>query len=362
MNSSLMNSSRAVAVLLVGIVLLGAFPGIVAAETRSGGTVLVGAGETVDEDLDAFGGTVIIRGTVDGDLEAFAGNVFIEGEVTGDVETASGNVRISGDVGGSVEATAGNIVVEDGASIGGNLQAAGGSVVVAGSVGGDARLAGGSITLADFASVGGDVRYAIGEDGEFNNQGADVGGSTIREEDLDIGPIQTPQVPDWTFGVYGFLVNLVLGAVLLLVMPNVSRRVAEQATTQPIRSAGFGLVTLVGIPILLVITLVTIIGIPLALIGGMLFVLLIWIALVYGRFAIGVWLVSYVDEDSRWIALLVGMVAIAIVNAIPVTWIGNLVEFGVLLVGLGAITAVVYQRYRGRREPDEPSDGEPVTA
>ena len=354
--------SRGIALLMVGVLVLAALPGVVAAETRSGGTVVVNAGETVDDDLDAFGGTVIIRGTVDGDLEAFAGNVFIEGEVTGDVETASGNVRISGDVGGSVEATAGNVVVEDGATIGGNLQAAGGNIVLAGSIGGNAEIAGGSITLADSASIGGDVRYAIGEDGEFNNRGADIGGSTIREDDIDIGPIQAPQIPDWTFGVYGFLVNLVLGAVLLLVMPNVSRRIAEQATTQPVRSAGIGLLTLVGIPVLLVITLITIIGIPLAFIGGMLFILLIWIALVYGRFAIGVWLLSYVDEDSRWLALLVGMVSIAIVNAIPVEWIGNLIEFGVLLVGLGAIAAVAYQRYQRRRKPEEPSEAEPASA
>lgn len=348
MNSFFTNWTRALALLAVALVVLAALPGVAAAATRSGGTVVVAEGETVG-DLDAFGGTVIIRGTVDGDLETFAGNVFIEGEVTGDVETAAGNVRISGTVGGTVEATAGNLVVEQGATIGGNLNAAGGNIVVAGSVGGDAQLAGGSITLADSASIDGNVRYAIGDQGEFSNLGADIGGTTIRENRVDVGPFQAPQIPGWTFGVYGFLVNLALGAVLLLILPNASRRIADRAVGEPLRTAGIGLLTLVGVPVVLVAVALTIIGIPLALLGFMAFGLLIWIALVYGRFAIGVWLVSYVDEDDKWIALLVGMVAIAIVNAIPVEWIGNLVELGVLLVGLGAIAAVSYQAYRRRR-------------
>ncbi len=349
MNGSSADWSRWIALLVAGLVVLAALPGVAAAATRSGGTVVVEEGETVRDDLRAFGGTVIIRGTVQGDLEAFAGNVYIDGEVTGNVEASTGNLRISGEIGGNVQGSAGNVIVEEGALIGGDLEVAGGSVVVAGSIGGNARLAGGTVTLADSATIDGNVEYGVGDDGEFNDQGATVGGTITEKDSLSVGPFQPPRIPDWTFGVYGFLVNLALGAILLVTMPNVSRRITDRAVEEPLRTAGVGLLTLIGVPIVLVVVAITIIGIPIAILGAMLFALLIWVALVYGRFAIGVWLTSYVDESSKWVALLVGMVAIAIVNAIPVNWIGNLVEFGVLLVGLGAIAAVAYQSYRRRR-------------
>ncbi|WP_458209401.1 hypothetical protein [Haladaptatus sp. NG-SE-30] len=53
--------------LLVLLLVFATIPGIAAAESRAGGTIVVEEGETV-KGLEAFGGTVIVRGTVDGDL------------------------------------------------------------------------------------------------------------------------------------------------------------------------------------------------------------------------------------------------------------------------------------------------------
>jgi len=85
--------SRGIALLLALLVVLAVVPGVAAAESRSGGTVVVAEGETIDENLEAFGGTIVVHGTVNGDLSAFGGDVLVTGDVTGDVSVFAGNVH-----------------------------------------------------------------------------------------------------------------------------------------------------------------------------------------------------------------------------------------------------------------------------
>ena len=107
-----------------------------------------------------------------------------------------------------------------------------------------------------------------------------------------------------------------------------------------------GLLTVVAVPVLLVVLVVTIVGIPLALVGAIVFGLLVWAALIYGRFAVGSWLLSLADVDNRWLALLVGLIVLGL--AARISWVGGVIDFVVLLLGLGAIAALGYAGYRRR--------------
>jgi len=69
--------TRTALTLLVLVALLASLPAVAAAETRSGGTVVVDEDETVDDDLEAFAGSVVVRGTIDGDLTTAGGDVRI---------------------------------------------------------------------------------------------------------------------------------------------------------------------------------------------------------------------------------------------------------------------------------------------
>lgn len=338
---------RALALLAVAVVVLSLFSGVAAAqETRSGETVVVGEDETVDGDLTAFGGTVVIQGTVDGDLTAFGGDVLIEGEVTGDAEVFAGNVRVAGDVGGEVGAAAGNVTIGEGASVGA-LSAAGGNVAIEGEVIGDVEAAAGSVSLGSEAVVGGDLNYG----GELNQHpDAEVAGSVSEESTSGPvpGPIgELPAPPTWLGPLYWLLVNLVLGAILLAAFPWFSGDLARTAREETLKSGGVGAIALVGIPISLGLVAVTVVGIPLSLVGALLFVVLVWIGSVYGRFALGAWLLSLADAENRWIALVVGLVVVAAVGLVP--FLGGLVELLVLLLGLGALVLALYGRYDDAR-------------
>lgn len=346
---------RGVALLVTVALVANVFVGVAAAETRAGGTVTVEAGETVDG-LTAFGGTVVVRGTVAGDLGGMAGSVVIEpsGVVTGDVAVTTGNLRIAGRVGGDVEAAAGSVTLEEGAVVAGSLRAGAGSVVVNGRVGGDAVLGTDSVTLGQTADVVGDLRYERGA--TFRDEGGTVGGAIVTETNLGVGGFTPIQLSGWLFTGYAIVVNLVVGAILLAVLPGFSRRVTRTVARQPIRSIGVGLGSMVAVPVGLLLVAVTIVGIPLAIVGVLSFAVVVWIALLYGRIAVAAWALGQADVDNRWLALVVGIVGFGLLGQIPI--LGGLLSLGAVLLGLGAIALSLWARRRELEgETGEPSVG-----
>lgn len=344
-----------IALLVAVAVIAGAFTGVAAAETRSGGTVVIEEGETVDG-LSSFSGTVIVRGTVDGNLEGAAGSIVIEesGVVTGDVSATAGSITIAGEVNGNVDVGAGSFALAPTGTIDGDLNVGAGSIQLAGTVGGDATLGGDSIQLAETANIGGDVRYAEGAD--LDDDGATVGGSIVEDPDLGTGGFDLPTVPGWLFTGYAILVNLVLGAVLLAAMPGFSRRVDETVSAEPAKSAGVGVLAMLGIPVGLVLLAVTIIGIPLTLAGFVAFALLAWVALLYGRIAVAAWALRQAEVDNRWLALVVGIVGFGLLGQIPI--LGGLLSLATFLLGVGAIALVLVEM---RRESGDGEEPEPAT-
>jgi cytoskeletal protein CcmA (bactofilin family) len=343
----------AVTLAVVLLVTLAVVPGVAAAATRTGGSVVVGADETIDENLDAFGGSVVVRGTVEGDLNAFAGTVVVQGTVEGDVMAVGGTVQILGTVGGDVEASGGTVDVGEGATVGGTLAAAGGTVAVAGSVDGDARLAGETVTLAETAVLGGELEY----DGELvRADGATVEGAVTQNTGIEVGPAPELTVPSGVFAVYGAIVTLLVGAFLLLVFPVFSADVARQVATEPLRTAGAGLLTTIAVPVALGLVAITIVGIPLSLAGSVAFGLLVWVGTVYGRYALGAWLLGLADTENRWLALIVGVVVVAVLSFVPI--VDPLVRFAVFLLGFGALVRGLLRTYtdrRGERRTTEPT-------
>ncbi|SEO98144.1 protein CcmA, bactofilin family [Halogranum amylolyticum] len=350
--------------LVVLLVVTGSIPALALAQatgddqtdqTRAGGIVRIGPGQTVSGDLDATGGTVLVLGTVDGDLEAVGGTVVVSGTVTGDVQAIAGSVTIEGDVDGSVDALGGSVLVRDGARIGGSLEAAAGAIQLDGEVVGNARLGGDEVTLGPTAVVGGNLEY----DAETFDvaPGASVAGTTTRNDDLSFNvgspfaggvDFAVPTIPPVVVVAYGFLANLLLGAVLLLAAPRFAEQVVDVGTNRALQSGGVGLLTLVGVPVVLVILLLTIVGIPLSLLGFVVFAFALWVGQVFGAYLVGTKALDLADRSSRWGALLLGLLALAALELLPFG-LGGVVSFVVLLLGLGALALALYERSRGER-------------
>ena len=71
---------------------------VLAFDTRSGATVTIPSGKTVDDDLYVGANTVIVDGTVNGDLWAAGSTITVNGVVNGSIMAAGRTVNINGDV------------------------------------------------------------------------------------------------------------------------------------------------------------------------------------------------------------------------------------------------------------------------
>ncbi len=368
-----------------------------AADVRSGDAVLVGPGETIDDDLYAFAATITIQGTVNGDLVAAGQSVVIAGTVTGDVIAAANTVTISGRVGGTLRAAAvtvtlagdvardavigsGNLTLAPNASIGRDLLLGvgqgtiggrvartivlgGGTINLAGQVGGDVRGEVGTLSLAPGATVDGALRYTSDNEAQIA-QGATVRGGVERTAPQRREGVQAAASPvggviDWVRALVGVFV---LGFVFLALVPRFSRCAADSLALSLGSVIAYGAVALVGLPVLAVVVLL--VGL---LIGGW------WLAALalalYGvLLALGYVVVSYFA--GRWLLvragraelhpalmLLVGAAILLLLGAIPV--LGGIVTLIVLLLGSGALIAAFLRERETSPPAPAPADVPP---
>lgn len=396
------STARAVALVCSLVLALAVLPGAaLAGPPGTTGDVVVGANETVTDDVTAMTGDVVVRGTVEGDVSSVAGSVRITGTVTGDVSAAAGSVTLDGTVEGDVSAAADSVDVRAGSRVGGDVSAGGGSVDVGpgATVDGSTSAGGGSVTVARDATVhedvsagGGDAEIAgsVGDDvrsGEtvVLESTADVGGDVVYRDSIDRADGATVDgsvtqrsetdwsalpgivhldggnggssitlvpdvVPDRWSGLYWAGFALLVGGVALLLFPEFSADVAARVGTDPLRATAAGFLTIVAVPLFLLGFAVTIIGIPVAVAGGALFGLAAWIGYVYGLYLLGRQVLEALGASSRWVALVVGVVGVTALSFVPL--FGDLLRVAVLIVGLGAIVLVAVERWR--EESDDP--------
>jgi cytoskeletal protein CcmA (bactofilin family) len=380
-----------------------------AAEVRQGNNILVAPGETIDDDLYIFGGTLNVQGTVNGDVVLFAGTSTVSGLITGDLLVLGGTTNVTGEVRGSVRAAGGSVSIagrvdQDVALAAGTLDIASsarlgrdllagvgsaqiaapiarnvvigsGDLTLAGPVGGDVRAEAGTVRLSDGASVTGKFTYASERPAEIA-PGVVVGGGIERGDSArnpgaglggvgglgGIGPLI------WLRGLVGVFF---LGLVLVVLAPSTTRRGTAILSRNFGSSLVLGLLLVVGVPILA--TLVFAFGL---LIGGW------WLGLgllcVYAL-ALGLgYAVSAVLLGEAILAravpgrahaawnLLAGVLTLGLLALVPM--IGGIVSGVAVIAGVGALGMVAMRGYRGQRHsvmspaPTAPASPAPAPA
>jgi cytoskeletal protein CcmA (bactofilin family) len=335
-------------------------------KVRSGREVTIPAGETVQGDLIASGGTVRVDGRVDGDLVASGGQVVVAGAVTGDVLTAAGSTTISGQVDGDARLAAGQARIE-------------------GRVGEDVALGAGQATVASGAQIGGDLIFGagrmqmdgavagsvLGSTGSYSEGGSVGGSERVDLQQPEEAP--APTLADRAVDVARRYVSiLAIGALLLWLAPRVLRGAADAAREQTLLSLGIGLLGLLAVIVALVLLiLVTVlVAIVLALAGlgsltgttvfggllvaaALVFLLVLVVAFVAPAsvgLALGRLLLRGQDRSylARLGALALG-VLVVVVAAIPL--LGGFLEALVVLLGLGALLLMARPARRRLAEP-----------
>jgi len=123
-----------------------------------------------------------------------------------------------------------------------------------------------------------------------------------------------------------------------------------QASTEAVgsgwRSLGLGIAVLAGAPVVMIVIAITLVGFPLSLMLLAMYLAAIYLAKIWvGAFLGRVLLKPATATKADWLlGLLVGLLIITIVRFIP--YLGGLVHFGVVCLGLGAFA---WQLYRASR-------------
>ena len=399
---------------LVAILLVSVPAG--AAEFKTGKEVTVAEDEVIDDDLYMTGETMTIKGTVKGDVVASGKIVRIEGVVEGDVMAAGQAVVIDGEVRDDVRIAGMTLKLGEAARVGDDLFAAGfsfesssgsqvagrtsltgyqalvagehqedllGALVglrIDGQVAGNVEAAVESeagpawwtqfmqspvplptvdpgLTLGSGARVGGDLTYK-------SKAAAQIADGALVTGETDHAVTEVAAVPEVRPGqrlakVLRWFVALILfGALLLWLVPDKVNGAATTVTDRPVASLGWGVVTLIGFPVAMVVVLVATLVLTmifgfmtlgrmaaLVVILGLLLEILLavkfWIAVAFlapvivslagGRFLMTR---GGTVERSRYLSLLVGLALLALFSVVP--FVGALVCWLVVLVGLGA--------------------------
>jgi cytoskeletal protein CcmA (bactofilin family) len=305
----------------------------------------------VKGDLIAAGGELRISAPVGGDVLAAGGSLAIEGSLAEDLYAAGGEVRFDGALAGNARVAGGSVGIGRGARIDGNASVAGGRITVQGALGGYLHAAGGRVLID--GPVRGDVEVAAGEL-EIGPQARIEGGLRYRtREPLRMDPaaqvrggverVQTegyePRHIRYALGAaFGaWLLGLMLLAALLAwLLPRQTARIV-QATRQSFGwSLLVGFLALVALPPAIVILLVTLVGIPLAVVGLLAYLALLLVGYAAAGIALGnAALPRWQGTGRRALAAALGVLVINLFALVP--WLGALLAFIALIVGMGAV-------------------------
>ncbi|WP_421858902.1 hypothetical protein [Oricola sp.] len=373
----------------IALLLAAMMPPAVVAETiggdvySSGADVALSSGSSRNAFVSGFSASLDSEVAGDGHVMGF--DVDARSSTGGDLYAIGASVSVTGDVGRDLTASGFTVRLREGGRVAGNARISGGSVKVFGPIGGSLVAAAGRIEID--AVIEGDVRIVAGEvsfgddariDGKLvysSPSSVKIPDSVIDPERVTYSKITRPETfedlhgqfgdgwsvwPSFFVILFGFVLTIaflvMIAAVLLAVIPASADRARQQASEGAGASmlAGFfGLAMLVG---LVPVSAMTLIGIPLIPVA-LLLVAAVWIA----GYLLGVYAVSLRvagafggSPDNRLSELAVlaaGLVAFAILNFVP--FIGWLINFAVVLLGLGAIailtTTSLFEGNAGRR-------------
>jgi len=369
-----------------------------------GTQIIIASSGVVEGDLLGAGRVITINGTVEGDAR-IAGAVLVIGEVAkvgedmvgaaysletkpgsqikGDLLYAGGQALLGGEVQGDARVAAQGLQLDG--TVGGNLEASVGSPQETGTFNPFNFIPGmpsvpvvpGGLSIGANAQVGGDLKYQAPQQATIP-PGIPSGETTYQElvkpAEEAVEPTPTQQTTSWLINLLQNFVSLLLvGLVLVWLAPGFVRRSSELFLDRPLPSLGWGFVgffafffllflvalaTGFGMVLFGVITLGDLSGLIFGL-GSASFVALIvlfvlavsFITKIIISFAIGSAILKGVKKDwspARVWPLLVGLILFSILAAIP--YLGILVNWLVIFLGLGAMWTYFRERWQAKKE------------
>jgi hypothetical protein len=215
-----------------------------------GGSYTLDEGETLNSNLVVFGGSARLESgsQVNGDILLFGGSLNVGGTVAGDIVVFGGQVTLLA------------------------------SAVVRG----DVSLVGGNLSQVPGAQVQGEVSEGTFGPVNFNFPEGFRFGSYEGIPWQFFHTVRNPWV-DALWFLFQSLIWALVAALVALIAPRPTGRVAMAAVSQPLASGGVGCLTVIVVPVVIIVMAITILCIPLSLLVA----LILAAAWVFGLIALG---------------------------------------------------------------------------
>jgi cytoskeletal protein CcmA (bactofilin family) len=305
---------------------------------------------TVLQDVLACGETVTINGTVQGDANGFAKEVRIHGTIERGIRAGAGIVIIDGHVKGDVLAGGGKVVIKKDAIVDGDMTVGAGELVIEGTVLGSVQAGVGKATLA--GTIGKNVNLHV-DDGFAIPAGAQIGGNLkyLGRKQITIdGTVQgetkfvqaKPRKRDFTpfkfiFKIWSGIAALVIGLALVLLLKKIMLSTAEVIQNESLRSATWGFIALIAVPVVCVFSFILIVTIPLGFLLMGLFLIALYSSRIFASFVLGHLVLQRITgrETSPYAEIALGVIFVWILINLP--FIGWLAHLAAIIFGLGGM-------------------------
>lgn len=328
----------------------------------AGGNVAIG-GNTAG-DLVVAGAQVSLEGNVEQELLAAGGTLNLNGSVGGHARIAGGNITLNGPIGGDLVMAGGNIDVTEKSSVGGDVMIAGGDIIFGAPVKGLVRMAGGNITIN--SKINGDVYAQASQNLTFGPQ-AEILGKVYytgpKAADIQSGAkVPNIEFNQQAFGGYrhelvallsiALLIKLlawfIFGFLIVKFRKAYATSLYESVKLHPWQSLGWGLVSIIVMPILAILLLVTFVGYYLAAVLGVVYALMLLLCGVLSAVTLGYLILGRLtkpnDGINDWQAVLIGVVIWSLLRFVP--FLGFLAMAVLFLMVFGAMMKVLRQSFK----------------
>ena len=230
---------------------------------------------------------------------------------------------------------------------------------ITGTIGGDVRFAGGSIFISPNAVIKGNI-YLNASEIEIRD-GATIDGTVEYQSDVEkvtipsnikatvkeVEKVETPVKNEFVETIKGFLwwtvANGLLFIVAILMFPNLFKnieKVYEKDTVQKYcSSAGWGILSLIVIPIISIFALFTFIGSALGIIGIFLYIIGYMISTVIVGYSLSNTILE--NTNNKYLRGLLGIIIIEFLRRLPV--IGWIVALLVNSIAFGTVLKLMKQ-------------------
>ncbi|KPJ65056.1 hypothetical protein AMJ44_11160 [candidate division WOR-1 bacterium DG_54_3] len=321
-----------------------------ALDLRAGDVISIPKGEVINDNLLVAGDTINISGDINGDLMAFGSKITIQGDVQGNVFAAGERITLDGVVKNDLFIGGNKVFLSDKSRVGKDVFLGCGTAHVSGKIYRDLKVGCGELTVAPSALVKGKLDYSA-QKFDISDRAKMLGAITshVRPDyEKDIAKVFTGVVI--TSQIIGFLTMLLLGILAIVFLPNQVKLVTSKMTGEFWKSLGWGILSLIVIPFIILLFFISVIGIPLGILLLVAYIFGMYITGIFISVVIGSWIFGKLGKPAIsliW-ALILGLILLKLIGWIPIVgWIVGLIFF---LWAFGALVSTRFVYYKEARE------------